>query len=176
VLACETPTPPASVEATLKVETSKAPSLEISAVPAEVSEGDDGYFLVKKDAGKVEYVGPVSEDQLELIKEDKAGNTFRVREISLPDESSDPKAQGYEKIEPLEAQDGGVILLRETEGEEAGPRPLVILDGVISSDPNILENIDKADIASIEIVKGAAAKALYGERAAGGVIKVTTKK
>jgi TonB-dependent SusC/RagA subfamily outer membrane receptor len=175
VLACETPTPPASLEATLTVETSNAASLENSAVPAEISEGEDGYFLVRKGAGKVEYVGPVSEGQLQRIREDEPGEVFRVREISLPDEPSASATGRYEEVAP-EEEEGGTIRIRKSEGEDASPRPLIIVDGVISSDPNILETMDKDDIASIEIVKGAAAEAIYGQRAAGGVVKITTKK
>jgi TonB-linked SusC/RagA family outer membrane protein len=41
---------------------------------------------------------------------------------------------------------------------------------------NRLADIDPADIESIEILKGASAAAIYGSRAAGGVIIITTKK
>lgn len=35
--------------------------------------------------------------------------------------------------------------------------------------------VDPSDIASIEVLKDAAAAAIYGSRAAGGVVLVTTK-
>ncbi len=41
---------------------------------------------------------------------------------------------------------------------------------------NTASDIDPNDIASISILKGAAATALYGERASNGVIMITTKK
>lgn len=49
--------------------------------------------------------------------------------------------------------------------------PLVIIDGA----PGSLNNVNPADIASMQVLKDAAAAAIYGSRAANGVIIVTTK-
>lgn len=54
----------------------------------------------------------------------------------------------------------------------AGSAPLVIVDGV----PGSLESIDPNDIANITVLKDAASAAIYGSRAANGVILVETKK
>ncbi|SFN90056.1 SusC/RagA family TonB-linked outer membrane protein [Salegentibacter flavus] len=52
--------------------------------------------------------------------------------------------------------------------------PLIVIDGVPM--PSIdLNNINSADISSIEILKDAASAAIYGSRAANGVVLVTTK-
>lgn len=51
--------------------------------------------------------------------------------------------------------------------------PLVVIDGVAGGDLNI---IDPSDIESIDVLKDAASAAIYGARAANGVILVTTKK
>jgi TonB-linked SusC/RagA family outer membrane protein len=56
-----------------------------------------------------------------------------------------------------------------------GSRPLVVVDGTPSTG-NSLDLINPNDIASISVLKDAAASAIYGARAAGGVILVTTKK
>jgi TonB-dependent SusC/RagA subfamily outer membrane receptor len=50
--------------------------------------------------------------------------------------------------------------------------PLYVVDGVIIGASEI--DVDKLDIRSIEVVKGAAAQALYGGRASNGVIHITT--
>ncbi|MBI3983338.1 MAG: SusC/RagA family TonB-linked outer membrane protein [Gemmatimonadetes bacterium] len=50
--------------------------------------------------------------------------------------------------------------------------PLVVIDGVITNGG--IADVDPADVASIEIVKGAAGAALYGSRAQAGVIQITT--
>ncbi len=52
-----------------------------------------------------------------------------------------------------------------------GNTPLIVVDGVISS----LNNINPNNIESISVLKDAASAAIYGSRAANGVILVTTK-
>lgn len=49
--------------------------------------------------------------------------------------------------------------------------PLYVIDGAFGD----LSMVDPSDIASIEVLKDAAAAAIYGSRAAGGVVLVTTK-
>lgn len=49
--------------------------------------------------------------------------------------------------------------------------PLYVIDGSFGD----LSMVDLSDIASIEVLKDAAAAAIYGSRAAGGVVLVTTK-
>ena len=51
--------------------------------------------------------------------------------------------------------------------------PLVVIDGVPSGG---LNDVNPNDVASIEILKDASASAIYGSRAANGVVLVTTKK
>jgi bla regulator protein blaR1 len=61
-------------------------------------------------------------------------------------------------------------------GEEPARAPLYIVDGVIvSADTYERLNVEAERIERIEIVKGAAAAALYGSRAENGVILITTK-
>ncbi len=51
--------------------------------------------------------------------------------------------------------------------------PLVVVDGVANAS---LDNLNPSDIESIDVLKDAASAAIYGARAANGVILVTTKK
>lgn len=53
------------------------------------------------------------------------------------------------------------------------PNPLYVIDGVPAGGMN---NIDPKDIESLEVLKDASAAAIYGSRAANGVILITTKK
>ena len=55
----------------------------------------------------------------------------------------------------------------------AGKDPIYVLDGVIGVDPNI---INSANVESIDILKDAAATAMYGAQGANGVVLITTKK
>jgi TonB-linked SusC/RagA family outer membrane protein len=54
-----------------------------------------------------------------------------------------------------------------------GSQPLVVIDGVPGGD---LQTIAPNDIASIDVLKDGSAASIYGSRATGGVIIVTTKK
>jgi TonB-linked SusC/RagA family outer membrane protein len=51
--------------------------------------------------------------------------------------------------------------------------PLVVIDGVLGGDMNLL---DPNDIESMDVLKDASATAIYGSRGANGVIIITTKK
>ena len=53
--------------------------------------------------------------------------------------------------------------------------PLYIIDGM-PTDQNGLEAVNPSDIESIEVLKDAASGAIYGARAANGVVLITTKK
>jgi len=53
-----------------------------------------------------------------------------------------------------------------------GNGPLVLIDGV----PGNLNTLNPADVQSVDVLKDAASAAIYGSRAANGVILVTTKK
>ncbi len=65
------------------------------------------------------------------------------------------------------------ILIRGSRSLTAGNSPIVIADGVPIGGIN---DINPNDIASIEILKDAAAQAIYGARASNGVILITTKR
>ena len=54
-----------------------------------------------------------------------------------------------------------------------GASPLYVIDGIIRDD---LNGINPADIASMQVLKDAAATSIYGARGSNGVIIVTTKK
>ena len=58
-----------------------------------------------------------------------------------------------------------------------GPQPLFFLDDVevTNSKSSALGSLNPDDIERIEVIKGAAAVAFYGERAEGGIIQVYTK-
>lgn len=65
------------------------------------------------------------------------------------------------------------ILIRGKNSINGGNDPIVIADGVPVGSIN---DINPNDIASLEILKDAAAQAIYGARASNGVILITTKR
>ena len=69
---------------------------------------------------------------------------------------------------------GSTIILRGAANFYGTQEPLIIMDGVFVEGG--LDDINVDDIASFEIVKGAAASALYGSRAGNGVIVISTKR
>lgn len=67
------------------------------------------------------------------------------------------------------------IQIRGINSASAGSAPLIVVDGLPT--PNYdLNLINSNDIESIDILKDAASSAIYGSRAANGVVLVTTKK
>ena len=68
---------------------------------------------------------------------------------------------------------GGVSLqLRGVNSILADNEPLIVVDGIPGGSINVLQ---KEDIVSIDVLKDASAAAIYGTRASGGVILVTTR-
>jgi TonB-linked SusC/RagA family outer membrane protein len=53
--------------------------------------------------------------------------------------------------------------------------PLYVIDGVPTTRPEIFQNINPANISSVQVLKDASAASIYGARASNGVIIVTTK-
>ncbi|MCE2902774.1 MAG: TonB-dependent receptor domain-containing protein [Gemmatimonas sp.] len=86
---------------------------------------------------------------------------------------------------------GGIsVRLRGTNSFISGSDPLYIIDGVIvdngsaqltdlggrSNPQNRLADLNPADIERVEVIRGAAAAALYGSRANNGVVQIFTKR
>ena len=72
----------------------------------------------------------------------------------------------------IAGSDGGQITIRGL-GTLNNTSPLILIDGVISSNMDI---VNPADIENISILKDAASASIYGSQAANGVILITTKK
>jgi TonB-linked SusC/RagA family outer membrane protein len=77
-----------------------------------------------------------------------------------------------------------VVRVRGVASITSGNSPLYVVDGVpiqtgslsYSGDINVLSDINPDDIESINVLKDASAAALYGSRAANGVVLITTKR
>ena len=67
----------------------------------------------------------------------------------------------------------GVVRLRGISTVGANVQPLVVVDGIIGAS---LDNVDPADIETINVLKDGSAAAIYGSRGSAGVILVTTKR
>ncbi|MCY7408938.1 MAG: SusC/RagA family TonB-linked outer membrane protein [Chitinophagales bacterium] len=77
---------------------------------------------------------------------------------------------------------GSTIRIRGGSSLNASNDPLIVIDGVpvdndgVSGSANALNLINPADIENITVLKDASAAAIYGSRAANGVIIITTKR
>ena len=69
---------------------------------------------------------------------------------------------------------GGDLLIRGRSSINAGTSPLIVLDGVIYQGQ--LADINPNDIATIDVLKDASSAAVFGAKAASGVVLITTKK
>lgn len=66
-----------------------------------------------------------------------------------------------------------IVKIRGTGSINAYNGPLYVIDGIVGADPL---SIDPNIVGSVDVLKDAAASAIYGSRGANGVIVVTTKK
>ncbi|MFW6289775.1 MAG: SusC/RagA family TonB-linked outer membrane protein [Mariniphaga sp.] len=98
----------------------------------------------------------------------------------IPGVSGNPLIAMQDKVTGLSIQSsngtspnaGTSVQLRGVASVLAGQGPLVVIDGVPGGS---LNSVSREDIQSIDILKDASAGAIYGTRAAGGVILITTK-
>jgi TonB-dependent starch-binding outer membrane protein SusC len=82
------------------------------------------------------------------------------------------KTAGVQIISSGEPGSQSEVRIRGTNSITAGANPIYVVDGVIVTD---ISNINTNDVESMEVLKDAASQAIYGSRAANGVILVTTK-
>ncbi len=89
----------------------------------------------------------------------------RVSGVTIAASSGQPGAASTVRVRGLTTFDS----------DQGGNNPLWVIDGIIISNGSI-GFVNQSDIESIEVLKDAASLAIYGARAASGVILVTTKK
>lgn len=87
------------------------------------------------------------------------------------------KASGV-TINEATAQPGSdpQVIIRGAGTLTAGRSPLIVVDGFPLSEGSSLNSINPVDIETLDILKDPASAAIYGSRAANGVILITTKK
>jgi len=78
------------------------------------------------------------------------------------------------KLDQSDGNQGATVYLRGAKSVAGNIEPLLVIDGFVTG--MRLSDLNPADFESVEVVKGAAASALYGTRGEGGIIQVITKK
>jgi len=126
------------------------------------------------------------------IKKDLTGSISQVKGKdleNLPITSFEAALQGRAAGVNIVSQNGKLgqgitVRVRGAASVSAGSEPLYIVDGIpissgsyssTSAPTNALADINTNDIESIEVLKDAAASAIYGARASNGVVLITTK-
>ncbi len=124
-------------------------------------------------------INTVSADAIEKSNEPNVVNALSAKapNVYIVSQSGEPGASSYIRIRGIKSLSGN-------------GQPLFVVDGVPidnstipgeggdlygATSPNRASDISPQDIESIEILKGAAAAAIYGARASDGVVLITTK-
>lgn len=113
---------------------------------------------------KANLTGSVSSVNVKELQDIPASNTSRLLEGRMPGVTVSSFSAQPGNDDDVEIKVRGI-------GTFVNSSPLVLIDGVESS----LSNVAVQDIESISVLKDAASAAIYGVRAANGVILVTTK-
>lgn len=121
-----------------------------------------GYGSVKKR----DVVGSVSSVSSEKLEQNSNPDVFQAIQASVPGlninrGSGNPGSSGS-------------IQIRGLNSISANNTPLIVLDGIPFS--GSITDINPNDISSVEVLKDASASAIYGSRAANGVILINTKR
>ncbi|MBD3374531.1 TonB-dependent receptor plug domain-containing protein [candidate division KSB1 bacterium] len=103
----------------------------------------------------------------------------KVANVEISTASGEPGAAAYIRIRGANSITGGTQPLFVIDGSPVNNASFMS-DGDIGhagvTEMNRMSDLNPEDIASLEILKGAAASAIYGSRAANGVVLITTKK
>ena len=99
---------------------------------------------------------------------------FKDQPVYRIDQALQGRAAGVQVVNNSGVPGGDVnIRIRGSNSILGNNNPLYIIDGFIGGDFN---NLNPADVESIEVLKDASSTAIYGSRGANGVILITTKK
>lgn len=150
-----------------------------------------GYELVEETVGGRTEINVVLKNQARAIdevvvvgygtqrKKDLTGSSVSIKGsdiINIPVLTATQALQG--KVAGVQIINSGApgsapnVRIRGVGSVLGGADPLYLVDGIITTD---IRNINAADILSIDVLKDASSTAIYGARAANGVILITTK-
>lgn len=145
-------------------------------------------ITLKEDAKVLDEVVVVGYGQMK--RSDLTGSVVSVNDEAIKKSvvtSVDQVLQGRAAGVQVQANSGmpggsSSIRIRGINSLNASNEPIFVIDGVIidgstgSGSDNALASINPSDIVSMDVLKDASATAIYGARAANGVIMITTKR
>ena len=152
------------MEVVLEEDTEVLDEVVVTALGISRSERTLGYAATKVDA-----------EEITKARQTNVANALagKVAGVQVQSTSTDPGAASY-------------IIIRGFSSVNGSNQPLYVVDGIPLSQTNDtndekntamggISNLSAQDIESMTVLKGAAATALYGSRAANGVVVITTK-
>jgi TonB-dependent starch-binding outer membrane protein SusC len=114
-------------------------------------------------------------------KADLTGSVARVEPESFKNQSVKQISEmltgtvaGFNANQSTSAAGGSTLEIRGPTSLSAGTNPLIVLDGVIFN--GSIADINPNDLQSVDILKDASSAAVFGSKAASGVILITTTK
>ncbi len=100
--------------------------------------------------------------------------SIKNRPMASAAEALQGKAAGVQVVQPSGKPGGDIaVRVRGATSVLAGNEPLYVVDGVPTTD---IRGLNPSDIASMSVLKDASSAAIYGARAANGVVIITTKR
>jgi TonB-linked SusC/RagA family outer membrane protein len=131
-----------------------------------IKEGDQVVVVGYSSQRKKDLTGAVAVVDLTPVKNNSSGNTMQALQGRV--------AGLYIEKDGSPNGSNGRILIRgaNTLGNND---PLYVIDGIPTTRSEVFQNMDPANIASVQVLKDASAESIYGARASNGVIIVTTK-
>jgi TonB-dependent starch-binding outer membrane protein SusC len=109
------------------------------------------------------------------------GETLREMPVTSMEQTMQGRLAGVQVQQSSGQPGGGIsIRVRGVSSIAGGNEPLYVIDGLPQFNDDVraangLATINPSDIESIEVLKDAAATAIYGSRGANGVVMITTK-
>src|SRR5690606_34682044 len=100
--------------------------------------------------------------------------TYRDQPMTQLTDMLSGTVAGFNSNQSTSAIGGGSMQIRGPKSLLASSSPMIVLDGAIFN--GSLADINPSDIESIDILKDASAAAVYGSRAAAGVLMISTKR
>jgi TonB-dependent starch-binding outer membrane protein SusC len=142
--------------------------------------GSNTSFIItmEEDAKSLEEVvvigyGTVKKKDLTTAVSSVRGDAVANRPLVSAAQALQGMAAGVQVTENSGKPGGGItVRVRGTTSINANNEPLYVIDGIPTSDT---KNLSVADIESMQVLKDASSAAIYGSRAANGVVLITTK-
>lgn len=154
-------------------------SQEVSDVPITANEVTELNFALQEDVAGLDEVvvvgyGTQRRQNVTGAISSVSGEALAAQPVVDVSSALQGRAPGVEVVRNGGAPGGGSSIRIRGTGTVNDSDPLVVIDGIPSSGG--LDAVDPDNIASLEVLKDASAAAIYGNRAANGVILISTKR